>query len=74
MLDLSMPVMDGLESTRQIRSYEKNHKLEPTLIVALTGQASANTQKDAFASGVNMFLTKPVPLKELGRLLEEHKL
>lgn len=65
-----MPVMDGLESTRQIRAYEKQKQLKPAFIIALTGLASAKTQQEAFASGIDLFLTKPVPLKELGRILE----
>lgn len=65
-----MPVMDGLESTRQIRAHEKQEQLKPALIIALTGLASAKTQQEAFASGIDLFLTKPVPLKELGRILE----
>lgn len=65
-----MPVMDGLESTRRIRAHERQNGLQPALIVALTGLASAKNQKEAFASGIDLFLTKPVPLKELSRILE----
>lgn len=69
-LDISMPVMDGLESSRLIRAHERQHQLQPALIIALTGLASARTQQEAFGSGVDLFLSKPVPLKELGRILE----
>lgn len=65
-----MPVMDGLESTRRIRAHEKPNALAPSFIIALTGLASAKTQQDAFASGIDLFLTKPVPLKELGQILK----
>lgn len=65
-----MPVMDGLEATRLIRAHEQGKRLKPALIVALTGLASAQTQQEAYASGIDLFLTKPVPLKELGRILE----
>ncbi len=40
------------------------------LIVALTGLASDRDQSEAFTSGVDMFLTKPVSFKEVGRLLD----
>jgi signal transduction histidine kinase/CheY-like chemotaxis protein len=77
-MDLSMPVMDGLEATRRIRALEKERKNrlgkaapDPTLIVALTGLASSRDQADAFASGVNIFLTKPVKFKEIGKLLDD---
>ena len=39
------------------------------LIVALTGLASERDQKEAFSSGVDMFLTKPVSFKDVGALL-----
>ena len=64
-----MPVMDGLESTRQIRKLERTQQYIPTTIIALTGHASASTQKDAFDSGIDLFLAKPVRLKELAEIL-----
>lgn len=71
LMDISMPVMDGLESTRRIRGFEREKKLKPVTIILLTGLASASIQQEAFSSGANLFLTKPVRLKELGRILEE---
>ena len=40
------------------------------LIIALTGLASDRDQKEAFRSGVNTFLTKPVSFKDVGSLLD----
>ncbi|KXJ85133.1 histidine kinase G7 [Microdochium bolleyi] len=68
-MDISMPVMDGLEATRGIRELEFVEQLEPSKIIALTGLASAEVQKAAFASGVDVFLTKPVRFKDLSPLL-----
>jgi len=70
-MDISMPVMDGLTSTRLIRSYEKLHKLKPATIILLTGLASASVQQEANASGADLFLTKPVRLKDLGKILTD---
>src|ERR1700760_2141728 len=50
--DISMPVMDGLESSRQIRNFERSNHLPPATIIALTGLASKATQQEAFASGI----------------------
>ncbi len=60
-----MPIMDGLESTRRIRALERKLSLIPVPIFALTGLASAETQKEAFESGIDVFLTKPVKFDDL---------
>lgn len=65
LMDLSMPVMDGLEATRHIRAHELKHKLRPVKVLALTGLASERTHREAFESGVDVFLTKPVRLQHL---------
>ena len=70
--DISMPVMDGLESTRQIRAFEKGapEKCERVTIVALTGVAQADVQRDAIGSGMDIFLTKPVRLNTIKTILK----
>ena len=65
LMDISMPVMDGIESTREIRKYEREIRSEPARIIALTGVASESARDDAFASGVNDFLPKPVKFNHL---------
>jgi CheY-like chemotaxis protein len=70
LMDINMPEMDGLESTRQIRAYERDNSLPPVTIIALTGVASSETQQEAHASGVNLFLIKPVRLAELDVVLK----
>ena len=69
--------MNGFEATRAIRDIEEarrhNHKQDgpsPALIIALTGLASSRDQSEAFTSGVDLFMTKPVSFKEVGRLLD----
>ncbi|KAK9846925.1 uncharacterized protein MYU51_000035 [Penicillium brevicompactum] len=66
LMDISMPIMDGLESTRRIREFEKELKTKTRVtVVALTGLAQADVQRDAFRSGMDMFLTKPVRMGSL---------
>jgi CheY-like chemotaxis protein len=65
-----MPVMDGFTATREIRAHEKANNLPAATVVALTGLGSAKAQQEAFTSGVNLFLTKPVPLKKLKALID----
>ncbi|KUI59205.1 Histidine kinase 3 [Cytospora mali] len=72
LMDLSMPVMDGLTSTRKIRAFEAAQNIwPPSVIIALTGLASAEAQEDALSAGINNFLVKPVKFGELQKLLKE---
>lgn len=73
-MDISMPVMDGFESTRQIRAHERKHHLAPTAVFALSGLASNEAQQEAFRSGIDLFLSKPVTLKELSTILKMKEL
>ncbi|TID23371.1 CheY-like superfamily [Venturia nashicola] len=70
-MDVSMPVMDGLTSTRNIRTFEHENKLTPCSIIVLTGLGSASVQQEAYSSGANLLLVKPVRLKEIQRVLAE---
>ncbi|OPB42473.1 Histidine kinase, part of a two-component phosphorelay system involved in signal transduction [Trichoderma guizhouense] len=72
LMDISMPVMDGFEATRQIRAHEAQMGLTPVPIIALSGLATEDAQQEAFGSGMDVFLTKPVKLGALGNLLESH--
>ncbi|CAL5871616.1 uncharacterized protein PFLUO_LOCUS5869 [Penicillium psychrofluorescens] len=79
-IDISMPVMNGFEASREIRRLEREHRagmsesdqkaLPPTIIAALTGLDSAGAQKEAFGSGINTFLVKPVKRQELQAILQ----
>ncbi|KAK6425917.1 hypothetical protein LTR81_001916 [Elasticomyces elasticus] len=71
LMDISMPVMNGFEATRRIRKYEQQKGTNPAHIIALTGLGSAEAQQEAFSSGVDLYLTKPVRLKELTRVLKD---
>lgn len=72
LMDISMPVMDGLEATRQIRAFEERSygAPSPVPVLALTGLASDEVYHEALESGVNVFLTKPVRLAKLSEALE----
>ncbi len=55
LMDIKMPVMDGLEATRRIR--EANPELP---IIALTANAYESDRESAFEAGCNDFIAKPV--------------
>lgn len=65
-----MPIMSGIESTREIRRHEEERG-KRSLVVALTGLAAVSDQKEAYAAGVDSFMVKPVNFKELERTLAE---
>jgi CheY-like chemotaxis protein len=69
-MDISMPVLDGFEATRAIRDFEDGHGTKPgAMVIALTGLASAKDQAEVFSSGCDIYMTKPVSFKEVGKLL-----
>ncbi len=63
LMDLHMPDMDGLESTRRIRALPLPRGQVP--IVALTANALEEARVEAERAGVNGFLTKPLKVQEL---------
>jgi CheY-like chemotaxis protein len=48
----------------------KTGERTPALVIALTGLASSRDQSEAFSSGIDLFLTKPVAFKEVGKMLD----
>ncbi len=68
LMDLHMPVMDGLAATRAIRALSSSVKNIP--IVALTADAMNSAQEEALAAGVNFFVTKPVQIAGLQDAIE----
>ncbi|KAK5093405.1 hypothetical protein LTR70_004765 [Exophiala xenobiotica] len=74
LMDLQMPVMDGLESTRKIREYERqSQSKKPATIIAITGVGSESVRKECMDAGMTLFLTKPIKFKILHQLLEQHR-
>ena len=69
LMDISMPIMSGLKSTKRIREFEHAHGLQRCCVIALTGLASTEAQREAETAGVDVFLPKPVKFAELRRLL-----
>ncbi|KAJ5551183.1 hypothetical protein N7461_005881 [Penicillium sp. DV-2018c] len=72
-MDISMPVMDGFSAARSIRILERQRGpySQPSVIIALTGLSGSNDELEALSSGMDMFLTKPVTLKSVSRILDK---
>lgn len=59
-MDIQMPQLNGIESTKLIRTYERNHKYEPKPILALTAFVSEEDRNECYSVGMTGFLGKPV--------------
>ena len=68
LMDMEMPVMDGLEATREIRALSGHCETVP--IVALTAHVTPSHERACREAGMNAFLTKPFDREELGRVLD----
>ena len=66
LMDISMPVMDGLTATKEIRAHEENGVKVP--IIALTAQ-SEGVRTSAFEAGIDALLSKPLDFDDLKPVL-----
>ena len=60
LVDVNMPVLDGLAAVASMRAWEREQGLSPTPILALTGRASAEDRRRSLEAGCNGHLTKPL--------------
>ena len=66
LMDLSLPMLDGLAATRRIRAHDGLGKVP---IVAVSAHDSADFHAEALAAGCNEYVTKPIDFDQLIQLL-----
>jgi PAS domain S-box-containing protein len=72
LMDIQMPVMDGVEATRRIRDLESAQARSMTPIVAMTAHALAGQAEHWLAAGCNESLTKPIRRADFLQTLRRH--
>ena len=69
LMDVQMPVLDGLSATREIRTLNKEN-IEDLPIIAVTAHAFAEHRAESLEAGMNDHLTKPINLETLYGMLQ----
>jgi len=72
LMDIQMPVMDGLAATAAIRQWEQEHHRPATPILALTANAFKEDREKSLAAGCTAHLTKPIKKQTLLEAIRAH--
>ena len=70
LMDVQMPIMDGLQATTTIREWERAKGRRPIPIIALTAQALTEEREKSLAAGYTAHLTKPTKKPDLLKAIE----
>ena len=68
-IDLNMPVLDGLETVKNFRKREREREGEHVPIIAITAYDVYGMEEAALETGCNIYLSKPLDLEDLDRAL-----
>jgi CheY-like chemotaxis protein len=71
LMDIQMPIMDGIEATRLIRSATLKGVSPDIPVIALTGHAMPGDREHFLEQGMTAYLAKPVDMDCLARLIVE---
>lgn len=71
-MDMQMPNMNGIEATRAIRKFLRDHGRDQIPIVAMTANAFESDREAALEAGMDDFLTKPINIRQLEETLARY--
>jgi len=72
LMDMQMPVLDGISATEKIRSFEnENPEIDKTFIIALTANAFVEDKQNCINAGMNDFISKPFKEEALRKIFSQ---
>ena len=72
LMDINMPVLDGIDAFKQIRDYEKANHLNLVPVIALTANAIKGDREKFLAMGMNGYLSKPIEIDKLEEVFDTY--
>ena len=69
LMDLDLPILDGIIATQRIR---QQNEMQRVPIVAVTAYPMSYTRVKAFAEGCDEYMSKPIDMSELARLVNRY--
>jgi len=69
LMDINMPILDGIEATKLIRKYEKEHNLSNSKIIAVTATSIDEYGEKIEKAGFDNYISKPVDVDKLLNLI-----
>lgn len=69
LMDIQMPVLDGLKATKKIREYEKDNNIEPIKITAMTANALKGDDQICYDAGMDAYISKPFKRPDLEKVI-----
>jgi len=71
-MDIQMPVMGGIEATKEIIHFETLNRIKHIPIIALTANALQGDREKYIEAGMDNYASKPIDLEHINKLLEEY--
>jgi signal transduction histidine kinase/ActR/RegA family two-component response regulator len=72
LMDIQMPVMDGITATKKIRQLEQDRKIEkPIQIIAITANSLKDDRQKCLEAGMNEYISKPFNLEKFPLIISQ---